>query len=635
LPSSWILAPSTGRKDGHGLVRRVKNAQVENVLGAYEVEELIGRGGMGEVYLAHDRRLDRPVALKVVGADLAGDERFRERLLRESRLAAGLDHPNVVPIYEAGDAEGRLFIAMRYVEGTDLRTLLRRHGALPPERALALAGQVAGALDAAHARGLVHRDVKPSNVLVDDPGGREHCYLADFGLTQSASDRGPADGSLMGTLDYVAPEQIRGDPIDGRADQYALACLLFECLTGTLPFRRDSEMATIFAHLEELPPAASDHRPDLPVELDAVLARGMAKDPAERYESCTELVAAARAAIGLDAEPARWTRPLLVVAAVAALLAAALAIVLVANGGDRAVAARALGAVVRIDPGSGRVTARHEIGGRPSAVAAGAGTVWVGSILDPGLWRIDPRSGGVSRVRSSGLPRDLAYHEGRIYAASETGGYAGNVVAFDAASGLQQDAVERYSCSIAAGAREGVWSTTCEDAYRLGGDSRGLRIDRSVPLPHRQPLTSGTLRGCQCDMAAGDGSVWVLGDAADPRVWRIDADSGRLLDTIELPLPIGHGIAAGDGALWVAGMLDDVVVRVDTRTSRVTDRIAVGRAPLGLALSDEGLWVANHLDRTVSLVDVRRRRVVRTIEVGGAPNEVAVGAAGVWVAVDA
>jgi serine/threonine protein kinase len=252
---------------------------VDRVLSAYQVEELIGRGGMGEVYLARDRRLDRPVALKVLGADLAGDDRFRERLLRESRLAAGLDHPNVVPIYEAGEAEGRLFIAMRYVDGTDLRTLLRCHGAVAPERALTLGGQVAGALDAAHARGLVHRDVKPSNVLVDDPGGRDHCYLADFGLTQSASDRGPADGSLMGTLDYVAPEQIRGDPIDGRADQYAFACLLFECLTGSLPFRRDSEVATIFAHLEEPPPAASDQRHGLPPELDAVLARAMAKTP--------------------------------------------------------------------------------------------------------------------------------------------------------------------------------------------------------------------------------------------------------------------------------------------------------------------------------------------------------------------
>ena len=164
---------------------------MDRVLRAYQVEELIGRGGMGEVYLARDPRLDRPVALKVLRADLAGDERFRERLLRESRLAAALDHPNVVPIYEAGEAEGRLFIAMRYVDGTDLRALLRRHGALEPERALALGGQVAGALDAAHARGLVHRDVKPSNVLVDDPGGRDHCYLADFGLPRAPPTPGP------------------------------------------------------------------------------------------------------------------------------------------------------------------------------------------------------------------------------------------------------------------------------------------------------------------------------------------------------------------------------------------------------------------------------------------------------------
>jgi YVTN family beta-propeller protein len=610
---------------------------VDRVLSAYRVEELIGRGGMGEVYLARDRRLDRPVALKVLGADLVGDERFRERLLRESRLAAGLDHPNVVPIYEAGEMEGRLFIAMRYVDGVDLRTLLRRQGALAPERVLSLAGQVAGALDAAHARGLVHRDVKPSNVLVDDPGGRDHCYLADFGLTQSASDRGPADGSLMGTLDYVAPEQIRGDEIDGRADQYALACLVFECLTGTLPFRRDSEVATIFAHLEEPPPAASDHRRDLPPELDGVLVRGMAKDPGDRYESCDALIAAARAAVGLDAEPARRTRSLLLVAGLATLLAGAIAIVLLRGGEDRAAGARAPGAVVRIDPDTARVSARHEVGGRPAAVAAGAGTVWVASALDSSLWRVEPRSGGVKRIKTSGLPRDLAYYQGLIYVSSEGPGYGGSVVAFDAASGARQDAMERYSCSIAAGPRVGVWSTDClflQNVDQLGGDARELLVVRTVTLPFRDPLTSANYLSCQCDLAAGDGSVWVPGDAADSRVWRIDGKSGRVLDTMEFPFAIGRGIAAGGGALWVAGLLDDIVARVDARTGRVTDRIPVGRGPVGLALSEDGLWVANQLDRTVSLVDVRRRRVVRTIEVGGAPVEVAVGAGGVWVAVD-
>ena len=185
----------------------------------YRVGALRGRGGMGEVYRALDLRLDRPVALKVLAPLLADDERFRDRMLRESRLAASLDHPNVIPVYEAGESDGRLFIAMRWVEGTDLKALLGRVGALAPERALALTAQIADALDAAHRRGLVHRDVKPSNVLVDEQGGREHCYLADFGLTQSATDRGPTDGQFMGSVNYVAPEQIRGDEVDGRADQ--------------------------------------------------------------------------------------------------------------------------------------------------------------------------------------------------------------------------------------------------------------------------------------------------------------------------------------------------------------------------------------------------------------------------------
>jgi YVTN family beta-propeller protein len=310
--------------------------------------------------------------------------------------------------------------------------------------------------------------------------------------------------------------------------------------------------------------------------------------------------------------------------------------VLVTASEDRA-AARAPGAVVRIDPDSGRVSARYEIGGRPAAVAAGAGTVWVASALGSSLWRVEPRSGSVKRVRTSGLPRDLAYYQGRIYVSSEGPGYGGSIVVFDAASGTRQDAMERYSCSIAAGSREGVWSTECrglQDVDQLGGDARELVVKRTLTLPFKDPLTSATYLSCQCDLAVGNGSVWVPGDAADSRVWRIDAKRGRVLDTIEFPFAIGRGIAAGGGALWVAGLLDDIVARVDARTGRVTDRIPVGRGPVGLALSEDGLWVANQLYRTVSLVDVGRRRVVRTIEVGGAPVEVAVGAGGVWAAVD-
>ena len=206
-------------------------------------------------------------------------------------------------------------------------------------------------------------------------------------------------------------------------------------------------------------------------------------------------------------------------------------------------------------------------------MAAGSGTVWVGSHLDGGLWRVDPRTGGVTRINTIGNPLDLAYHDGRIYVAGEgPGELEGNVVAYDTASGTRQDGVELWVCSITAGSREGVWTSECPNVEQLGADPRELRIVRSLTLPYREPLTSGTTRQCQCDMATGDGSVWVAGDAADPRVWRIDSKSGKVLDTIELPFPIGRGIAAGDGALWVAGPLDDLVARMDARTGRLTDR---------------------------------------------------------------
>src|SRR3954462_13591405 len=212
----------------------------------YSVEALIGRGGVGEVYRATDERLGRPVALKVLADGVASDEHSRERLLEESRRAASLDHPNVVPVYEAGEAGGRLFLAMRYVAGIDLKALLRREGALAPERAIAIAAQVADALDAAHRRGLVHRDVKPSNVLLDHPDGREHAYLADFGLTQSTSDRWPADPQSTAPVDYVAPEQIRGDAVDGRGDECRLPRRLFECRSETVPCRSASGVGALF-----------------------------------------------------------------------------------------------------------------------------------------------------------------------------------------------------------------------------------------------------------------------------------------------------------------------------------------------------------------------------------------------------
>jgi WD40 repeat protein/class 3 adenylate cyclase len=267
----------------------------------YRIEALLGRGGTAAVYRAHDTRLGRNVALKLLATDLGADERFRERFLQESRLAASLDHPNVIPIYEAGEADGLLYIAMRYVEGTDLEALIAREGALAPGRTLDILSCVAAALDAAHEHGLVHRDVKPGNVLIaldqtfDPPG----VYLSDFGLTKhvAADLRLTQSGQFVGTAKYVAPEQIAGGPLDGRADQYSLGCVLFECLTGAPPFAGEELMAALWAHLNDAPPSPRSHRPSLPQELDAVFERALAKRAAERYASCRELIVETRRAL--------------------------------------------------------------------------------------------------------------------------------------------------------------------------------------------------------------------------------------------------------------------------------------------------------------------------------------------------
>jgi WD40 repeat protein/tRNA A-37 threonylcarbamoyl transferase component Bud32 len=279
--------------------------RVGTELAGYRIESLLGLGGMSVVYLAEDLRLKRRVALKLLSAALAEDESFHDRFLRESELAASIDHPNIVPIYEAGTAEELLFIAMRYVEGGDLKDRLQG-GRLDPADAFGILAQVSSALDAAHARGLVHRDVKPSNVLLDRgtrPDGSDHVYLADFGLTKRVSDetRHGEDGQLLGTIDYVAPEQVAGEEIDGRADVYSLGCVLYECLVGRPPFSRDSDIAIVFAHLEADPPAPSAERPELPAALDAVIARALAKEPQQRYSSCREL---ARAAVAVSVDEA-------------------------------------------------------------------------------------------------------------------------------------------------------------------------------------------------------------------------------------------------------------------------------------------------------------------------------------------
>lgn len=280
--------------------------RIGTTLGGYEIGSLLGRGGMGVVYLATDTKLGRRVALKVLAPELSGDEGFRTRFIRESQMAAATDHPNIIPVYDAGETDGVLFLAMRYVDGTDLREVIKAHGQLEIGRAVSIVSQVGSALDAAHASGLIHRDVKPANVLLTTLGSSgeslDHVYLTDFGLTKRSDSRSQLTetGAFMGTVDYMSPEQIEGKQVDGRTDLYALGCLLYECLTGVVPYDRDSDVAVMYAHMMDERPDASGLRSELPKELDRVIAKAMSRDAADRFPTAAAMISEVRRALGMS-----------------------------------------------------------------------------------------------------------------------------------------------------------------------------------------------------------------------------------------------------------------------------------------------------------------------------------------------
>lgn len=585
----------------------------------YRLEELIGRGGMGVVFRARDQRLERNVALKLLAPELASDERFRARFLRESVLLASLDHPNVIPIYDAGEADGRLFIAMRYVEGGDLRDVLRA-GPLEPEPALEFCSQVADALDAAHERGLVHRDVKPSNVLLDE---RRHVYLADFGLTRHvASGDAPAlEARSLGTIDYIAPEQIRGEEIDGRADLYSLGCLLYECLTGAPPFRRPSDLAVAFAHLEEEPLA--------PPELDGLTKKALAKDPDDRYQSGRELVDAARTALGLDA-PQRRRWPLVVAAIVLALVVAGSLSVLLTRP-----TATPTGRLLRIDPQGNRLTKTVDIGSDPNAVTSSGGHVWVSTRGDSSLWRIDAKTFAAKSLPANGHPLGVAVNRGVVYVPTRDAG----VTRLYADSDELLHAIQTPSIGgpITSGGGH-VWFIDevaeygC--AYRLEATSSYVgKVPPCAYIPDPRPVDEAHVRFDFAGVAVGAHGVWAVGDALDRRVFRIDPRKNKVVAWVHLPFPPG-GIAAGDGAVWVTDQLGAEVARIDPATKRIVHRYHVGSEPTGVAVGEGSVWVANTLDNSISRINLLSRKVGK-IRLKVSPKALTWADGAVWVAADA
>jgi len=597
----------------------------------YRIEEQIGHGGMGIVYRAYDLRLKRTVALKLVTPELALDERFRERFARETELAISLEHPNVVPIYDAGDVTGRLYLAMRLVAGTDLRKLLRAEGALEPSRVLAICGQVANALDAAHAKGLVHRDVKPSNILLDEA---EHVYLADFGLTRRLAEENvlAGEGRSVGTPAYLAPEQIEGEPVDGRADVYSLGCVLYECLTGEAPFVHGSPLAVTWAHLEEEPPSASERNSDLPEAIDAVLRVAMAKSPDERYRTCAVLIEAAEAAFGIRPRP-RGRRRLLVAALGAVTLAvvATVAAAFLLGRGD--VTPTVLGdSLVKIDVESGKVVDVVPVGRIPNDIEIVGRYVFAASEGDGTLTRVDTRTGAVV---TSGK--------------------------FDASDGLAAQGAKRVW--VASVDRRRVTSV---DAALPHVDPEDPFFAPRVPLPRDTQGTSITVGGGALWIAAltaegevvkrwrlhplglqrtyrlrlydygndatfGGGAAWIALGAPADALLRIDARSGRARR-----IPVGRfpvGVAVGFGSLWVAQRDDDTVRRIDPVTGRTRQVIAVGHIPADVAVGLGSVWVTSQCAGTVSRIDPASDRVVATIELGYHPFNLAVGGGFAWVGV--
>jgi serine/threonine protein kinase/streptogramin lyase len=637
----------------------------------HRIEGVAGRGGMGVVYRARQLDLDRAVALKLIAGAMAEDDGFRDRFIRESRVAASIDHPNVIPVYYSGASDdGRLYIAMRYVGGDDLRTLVRREGPLPAERGARIVSQVAAALDAAHAAGMVHRDVKPANVLL---GPRDHAYLTDFGLTKSLQSMsgGTRAGGWVGTLGYVAPEQIRGEPVDARTDVYALGCVLYYALTGATPYQRDSDEATLWAHLNDPPPPITARMPDVPAGFEDVIGRALAKDPAERFPSAGDLGRAALSAAGLAspdhqppervvatgaaappvddetvispsrsptvradpgpvATPGR-SRPsgvLLLVMAISVLTVAGVVALLLNAGGDspRSRSPTTTAPSTPVAPAAaGELVATVPAGFRPNAVVATADRVYVTS---PGSSRI----AAISTARNKPVRQAPRVGAGAASLAAGFGslwvvkGNTQTLLRYGLRSGLRQGPPVALPSGQAVAVDvdpSGVWVGSRSGANRAIPQS----VARVVPGATAPQRVIPVANGVQ-NIAVGGSYVWIV-NRNRRNLTRLDIATGATRATAT-----GRGayaVAVADGRVWVTNQDEGTVTEYSARTLRRIKRIPVGRSPQGIAVGGGAVWVANDLDGTATRIDARTGKVVgRPVEVGTNPFAVAVHGRTAW-----
>jgi serine/threonine-protein kinase len=647
-------------------VSQPTDPRIGTTIGGYRIESLIGRGGMSVVYLAEDAHLHRRVALKFLAPELVADEKFQERFVRESRLAASLEHPNIVTVYDAREADGQLYLAMRYVAGTDLKRLIAAEGPFDPARTISIIAQAASALDAANAEGLIHRDVKPGNILIaprTSPDGRDRVYLADFGLTKRASsDSGiTATGQFVGTLDYAAPEQFEGRTLDGRADVYSLGCVLYECLTGEVPFPRENQAALVYAHLNAPPPKVTTLRPELPPAIDAVVARAMAKQADDRYATAGELAAAAADALGVQAvAPVTPSTPVprgapagsrpsrnRVVAIGAGVVVLALVIgVVVANRGNNGpvsptasnsfstgpASEAVVDYVARIDPATGRILARIPIGTHPVGIAVGEGSAWVLD-RDGSVRRIDPVTNTVVVIDGVAQdPQDIAAGEGGVWVAD---GIKGQIRKIDPASNtlIASIPVGGVTYAVVAGGG-GVWVNTLTGIIRVDPENGSVH---PIPVPGSVGGNSGRFLSAQ-----GGGFVWVA-SALVGSLFRGDISSG-IVDMFHIGV-VPRSLSVTGDDVWVAACgTPGTVVRVDAHSGELVSTIAAGGAicpnlstagtKISIAATADGAWVTDGFNGTVSQIGGVTNQVGAPIRIGDYPVAIAVGLGSVWVTVD-
>jgi serine/threonine protein kinase/streptogramin lyase len=570
--------------------------EVGAVIGGLRIDAVAGRGGMGVVYRAYQLALDRTVALKIVNPDLAGDPEFRERFRREARLAASLDHPHVVPVHHAGEDDGHLYLTMRYVDGVDMAAMIAERGRLDPRDAARLVAQVAGALDAAHARGLVHRDVKPANVLVTGPPGARHAFLTDFGISKEIQGGSSVTrtGHVVGSMDYISPEALGSRPVDGRSDVYSLGCVLFHALTGQVPFPRDNTAARMYAHMHTPAPAPSAVVPGIGGAFDAVLAYALAKRPDDRYATAGELGMAAMAAAG--STPAAWSPP--------AVSSYPRQPTIPPQSGPTHISSP------RINPSPGIPSQSNPSQTSPPWHAP----AWTPPRTDgqPEPHRFagpppaaPPRSRRRLLLAVSGVLAVVALAAGLLVAVPGlTGGTSGPTTTPTAVPTVPAGRVVGDPIPVGAGPIDliggagYIWTADADDGTIA-------RID-----PATRAATKIAVSGQPNSLVVGQGKAWVWNYSS--AITPVDVTSGKVGELIRTQIDIS-AIAADDTSVWFLAPDSNAVGRIDMKTGRFTgDLIQLGRRPDSLAIDGTRLYVVSRSDRSLTTIDTTTRAVVGT-----------------------